>query len=157
MNDEATTTSSNPTTDPDKNFLEATVKAIVDHPEDVILERTVDDLGVLIKLRVNEKDMSKIVGKEGRTAKALRTLLRLVGSKFDQRVNLKILEPDGSEFRTAQTEPAAKKEVDSPVKPAVDKSKKENSKSEVKSKEDLSAEASAKEGEEAVSAFENVI
>lgn len=148
MNDKATTAaSSDPAAGPDKDFLEATVKAIVAHPEDVILERTVDDLGVLIKLRVNEEDMSKIVGKEGRTAKALRTLLRLVGSKFDQRVNLKILEPDGSEYRAEQAEPAAAKQADSPVESAADKSKKKDSKSEVK----------PKEGEEASGAFENVI
>ncbi|MBU1089918.1 KH domain-containing protein [Patescibacteria group bacterium] len=155
MSDEATTAaSSDPTTGHDKDFLEATVKAIVDHPEDVIVERTVDDLGVLIKLRVNEADMSKIVGKEGRTAKALRTLLRLVGSKFDQRVNLKILEPDGSE-RRAETEkevPAATKKVNSPAKPAVAKSKEGLS-----PKSGAKEEASAKEGEEAAGAFENVI
>ncbi|MCK5471881.1 KH domain-containing protein [Candidatus Gracilibacteria bacterium] len=144
MSDEAiTAASSDPSTGHDKDFLEATVKAIVDHPEDVILERTVDDLGILIKLRVNETDMSKIVGKEGRTAKALRTLLRLVGSKFDQRVNLKILEPDGSEFRTTQTESTIAKKADLPVKTTVNKPKKE--------------EASTKEGEEAAGAFENVI
>jgi uncharacterized protein len=89
----------NSTNEPDVAFLSTIVKAIVDNPDDIIVERSVDDLGVLIKLRVNEADMSKIVGKEGRTAKALRTLLRLVGSKFDQRINLKILEPDGSERR----------------------------------------------------------
>jgi hypothetical protein len=87
----------------DVNFLIATVKAIVEHPDDVIVERIVDDLGVLLKLRVNEADMSRIVGKSGQTAKALRTLLRLVGSKVDERVNLKILEPDGSERRVEKT------------------------------------------------------
>ena len=82
MNEEATPTpSSDPNVGPDKDFLETVVKAIVDKPEDVLIERSVDDLGVLIKLRVNESDMSKIVGKMGQTAKALRTLLRLVGSK----------------------------------------------------------------------------
>ena len=95
MSDDAT-----PANEADLAFLLYIVKAIVDKPAEVIAERSVDDLGVLIKLRVNEADMSKIVGKEGRTAKALRTLLRLIGSKSDQRVNLKILEPDGSECRT---------------------------------------------------------
>jgi len=143
-------TDTNPATDPttqaDVAFLVATVKAIVSHPDDVIAERSVDDLGVLIKLRVNEDDMSKIVGKEGRTAKALRTLLRLVGSKFDQRVNLKILEPDGSERRADKPAAEAPAEKKAPVKAEKPAAKKSEEK-----------EAEPKESEDAGEAFENVI
>ncbi|MFH1375950.1 MAG: KH domain-containing protein [Patescibacteria group bacterium] len=148
MPDEATpATSSDPTQGPDKDFLETVVKAIVDNPDDVIIERSVDDLGVLIKLRVNEADMSKIVGKGGQTAKALRTLLRLVGSKFDLRVNLKILEPDGSEHRA---EKSAAEEAEAPVEaPAKEKKP---------AKKEKKAEAAEpQEGDQAAGAFDNVI
>jgi len=79
---------------PDIDFIEYVVKIIVDNPDDVVAERTIDDLGVLITLRVNKEDMGKIVGKSGQTAKALRVLLRIIGSKNNARVNLKIVEPE---------------------------------------------------------------
>lgn len=139
-----------PTTGADKDFLETMVRAIVAFPDDVIAERSVDDLGVLLKLRVNEADMSKIVGKEGRTAKALRTLLRLVGSKFDERVNLKILEPDGSERRTEYTERPPRAERPQSVKPAAAPA--------AAKVETVEEKANApKEGDDAANAFENII
>jgi len=81
----------------DQKFIEDVVKAIVDNPGDVKTERTIDERGVLIKLYVNAEDMGKIIGKEGRTAKAIRTLLRVFGAKNNARLNLKIVEPEGSE------------------------------------------------------------
>ena len=81
----------------DEKFIEELVKAIVDNPSDVKTERTIDERGVLIKLYVNPEDMGKIIGKEGKTAKAIRTLLRVYGAKNDARLNLKIVEPEGSE------------------------------------------------------------
>ncbi|PIT97648.1 RNA-binding protein [Candidatus Berkelbacteria bacterium CG10_big_fil_rev_8_21_14_0_10_41_12] len=81
--------------DQDKNFVEYVVKAIVDNPNDVKVERKVDEMGVLIELTVNPADMGKIIGKEGKTAKSLRTLLRVLGAKENARVNLKIIEPEG--------------------------------------------------------------
>ena len=80
----------------DQEFLEYLVKAIVDHPEDVKIERKVDEMGVLLTLRVNAGDMGQVVGRQGATAKAIRSLLRIVGIKRDARVNLKIEEPEGS-------------------------------------------------------------
>lgn len=80
----------------DKEFLEYTVKAIVDHPDDVRAERKIDEMGVLLTLRVNAQDMGQVVGRQGTTAKAIRTLLRIVGIKSNARVNLKIEEPEGS-------------------------------------------------------------
>ena len=80
----------------DKAFLEYVVKSLVDHPEDVKVDRTVDEMGVLITLDVNKEDMGKIIGRNGNTAKAIRTLLRVVGMKNQARVNLKINEPEGS-------------------------------------------------------------
>lgn len=79
----------------DKDFVEYVVKAIVDTPDDVVVERKVDEMGVLIELKVNPSDMGKIIGKEGKTAKSLRTLLRVLGAKENARVNLKIIEPEG--------------------------------------------------------------
>ncbi len=79
----------------EKEFIEYVAKAIVDSPEDVKVTREVDNLGVLISLDVNPNDMGKIIGREGNTAKALRTLLRVVGMKNNQKVNLKICEPEG--------------------------------------------------------------
>lgn len=80
----------------DQQFVEYTVKALVDHPEDVKTERTVDEMGVLITLHLNPQDMGQVIGRMGQTAKALRTLLRVVGAKHKARVNLKIYEPEGS-------------------------------------------------------------
>ena len=79
----------------DKEFVENVVKAIVDHPDDVKTKRSVDEMGVLIELTVHAEDMGKIIGKEGRTAKSIRTLLRVLGAKNNARVNLKIVEPEG--------------------------------------------------------------
>jgi len=81
----------------DQQFVEYVVKAIVDHPEGVSTERTVDERGVLIQLTVNPEDMGKVIGKDGRTAVAIRKLLHVLGAKYNARVNLKIVEPDGSE------------------------------------------------------------
>ena len=80
----------------DKDFLEFLVKSIVDHPEDVQVERKVDEMGVLLSLRVNPQDMGQVVGRQGATAKSIRSLLRIVGIKNNARVNLKIEEPEGS-------------------------------------------------------------
>ena len=80
----------------DKIFLEYVVKALVDNPADVKIDRTVDEMGVLISLTVNPADMGKIIGRMGNTAKAIRTLLRIIGMKNNARVNLKINEPAGS-------------------------------------------------------------
>ena len=82
--------------DADKVFLEYVVKALVDNPNDVVIDRTVDEMGVLISLTVNPADMGKIIGRMGNTAKAIRTLLRIIGMKNNARVNLKINEPEGS-------------------------------------------------------------
>lgn len=79
----------------DQEFVEYVVKAIVDHPEDVDTERVVDEMGTLISLHVNAADMATIIGKEGRTAKSLRTVLRILGAKHNERINLKIIEPEG--------------------------------------------------------------
>lgn len=80
----------------DTQFLEYVVKALVDSPDDVKINRTVDEMGVLLSLTVKPEDMGKIIGRMGNTAKAIRTLLRVVGMKNNARVNLKINEPEGA-------------------------------------------------------------
>lgn len=79
----------------DQEFLEFLIKSLVDHPEDVRVDRKVDEMGVLLSLRVNPADMGHVVGRQGGTAKAIRSLLRIVGIKNNARVNLKIEEPEG--------------------------------------------------------------
>ncbi|MEK7572582.1 MAG: KH domain-containing protein [Patescibacteria group bacterium] len=94
----------------DKTFLEYVVKALVDNPNDVKLDRTVDEMGVLISLTVNPADMGKVIGRMGNTAKAIRTLLRVIGMKNNARVNLKINEPEGS--TRLESSPSSLKTVD---------------------------------------------
>jgi len=89
----------------DVQFLDFVIKALVENPNDVKIHRTVDEMGVLMTLDVNPADMGKIIGREGNTAKAIRTLLRVVGMKNNARVNLKINEPAGGmkEVKEAST------------------------------------------------------
>lgn len=96
----------------DQEFLETIVKAIVDYPEDVVVEREIDERGVLLTLKVNPEEMGKIIGKQGQTARSLRTLLRIVGNKNNSYVNLKVYEPekegrDHREQRNENPAPAA--------------------------------------------------
>jgi predicted RNA-binding protein YlqC (UPF0109 family) len=81
--------------DQDHAFLEYVIKALVDNADAVVITRSVDEMGVLLTLTVHADDMGKIIGRDGNIAKALRTLLRVVGMKHNARVNLKINEPIG--------------------------------------------------------------
>jgi len=90
----------------DTQFLDFVIKSLVENPTDVKINRTVDEMGVLMTLDVNPADMGKIIGREGNTAKAIRTLLRVVGMKNNARVNLKINEPVGGMEKSAS--PATK-------------------------------------------------
>jgi len=98
----------------DAEFLEYVVKGLVDHPESVKINRTVDEMGVLLGLDVHPEDMGKIIGRLGNTAKAIRILLRVVGMKNNARVNLKINEPEGGrKMESSQpTQSAKMKSVD---------------------------------------------
>lgn len=79
----------------DQEFLENVVKALVNHPEDVKVTRNVDEMGVLLSLKVHPEDMGQVIGRAGSTARNIRSLLRLVGLRNKARVNLKIEEPEG--------------------------------------------------------------
>jgi predicted RNA-binding protein YlqC (UPF0109 family) len=80
----------------EQEFLEFVVKSIVGHPENVLVERTVDDRGVLLTLTVGQEDMGYVIGRDGQTARALRILLKIVGAKANARVNMRIYEPESA-------------------------------------------------------------
>ena len=98
----------------DRDFVEYVIKQIVSNPDAVKVERKIDEMGVLITLDVDPKDMGIVIGREGQTAKALRTLLRVIGAKNNARVNLKINEPEGSEraMRNQASVAPEKKSID---------------------------------------------
>ena len=96
----------------DNDFLEYVVKALVDNPDAVKIDRVVDEMGVLLTLDVAPEDMGKIIGRSGNTAKAIRTLLRVVGMKNNARVNLKINEPAGGTGGNRMERESATKSVD---------------------------------------------
>jgi predicted RNA-binding protein YlqC (UPF0109 family) len=78
----------------DQQFIEYIVKSLVGHPDDVSVERIIDEKGVLLSLTVNPEDLGRVIGKRGVTAQSLRTLLRALGTKNDARYNLKIVNND---------------------------------------------------------------
>jgi predicted RNA-binding protein YlqC (UPF0109 family) len=79
----------------DQQFVEYIVKSLVGHPDDVVVDRVIDEKGVLLSLTVNPDDLGRVIGKRGITAQSLRTLLRALGTKNDARYNLKIVNSDG--------------------------------------------------------------
>ncbi len=105
----------------DQDFLKYVVESLVDDPSAVKVDRKVDEMGVLLTLDVAPADMGKIIGRSGNTAKAIRTLLRVVGMKNNARVNLKINEPEGGmrynggAENTAPVEAADSADVDSAI------------------------------------------
>ncbi len=78
----------------DQQFVEYIVKSLVGHPDDVVIDRIIDEKGVLLTLTVNPEDLGRVIGKRGMTAQSLRTLLRALGTKNDARYNLKIVNND---------------------------------------------------------------
>ena len=82
----------------DQQFVEYIIKSIVSNPDDVSINRTVDEKGVLLELTVNDEDLGRVIGKRGATAQSVRTLLRALGTKNEARYNLKIIDnsPEGS-------------------------------------------------------------
>lgn len=89
----ATTANGSGSEGKDKDFVEFVVKQLVDDAAAVIVKRKVDDLGVFITVSVAKDDMGKLIGKNGQTVDALRVLLRVIGAKENNRVNLKVVEP----------------------------------------------------------------
>lgn len=114
----------------DQQFIEYIVKSVVGHPDDVIVERIIDEKGVLLTLTVNPEDLGRVIGKRGVTAQSLRTLLRALGTKNDARYNLKIVNNDGdtrpqAEFssddaRVERVEETISEESEVPVETSTD-------------------------------------
>lgn len=102
----------------DQQFVEYIVKSLVGHPDDVVVERIIDEKGVLLTLTVNPEDLGRVIGKRGVTAQSLRTLLRALGTKNDARYNLKIVNNDDErENYTISSDPTEENsEYDKPVK-----------------------------------------
>lgn len=86
----------------DQQFVEYIIKNLVNHPDDVAVERRIDEKGVLLTLTVNPEDLGRVIGRRGSTAQSVRTLLRALGTKNDAHYNLKIVNND---------EPVAKSEA----------------------------------------------
>src|SRR5258706_11223429 len=76
----------------DQQFVEYIVKSLVSKPDDVKIERRIDEKGVLLELTVDPEDLGRVIGKRGATAQSLRTLLRALGTKNDARYNLKVID-----------------------------------------------------------------
>lgn len=90
----------------DQQFVEYIVKSLVGHPDDVVIERIIDEKGVLLTLTVNPEDLGRVIGKRGMTAQSLRTLLRALGTKNDARYNLKIVNNDEDRDNYASSSPS---------------------------------------------------
>lgn len=95
----------------DQQFIEYIVKSLVSHPDDVVVERRIDEKGVLLELTVHPEDLGRVIGKRGVTAQSLRTLLRALGTKNDARYNLKIVNNDGYEGATISSDDSNSKSV----------------------------------------------
>ncbi len=104
----------------DQQFLEMVVKAIVNNPDGVQITRTVDEMGVLLTLKVDPQDMGYVIGRQGQTARALRTLLKMVGAKASARVNLKIEEPEGGKRPARMDMPMDNMSMEKPDTSAID-------------------------------------
>ena len=88
-------TEPSPTSDvPGLQFLQYVLYALVEDRDALHIEGSVDELGILLTVRVSDRDMGKLIGRGGQTVKALRTLLRIIGGNSAQRINLKIVEPE---------------------------------------------------------------
>ena len=99
----------------DQQFVEYIVKSLVGNPDDVVVERQIDEKGVLLTLTVNPDDLGRVIGRRGATAQSLRTLLRALGTKNSARYNLKIVNNDNPEESTTISS-------DEPIDQSVDNS-----------------------------------
>jgi len=107
----------------DQQFVEYIVKSLVGYPDDVTVDRLIDEKGVLLTLTVNPEDLGRVIGKRGVTAQSLRTLLRALGTKNDARYNLKIVNNDDErENYTISSETAVDEGVKNSTDETVDNS-----------------------------------
>ena len=119
----------------DQQFVEYIVKSLVEHPDDVSVDRIVDEKGVLLTLTVNPGDLGRVIGRRGGTAQSLRTLLRALGTKNSARYNLKIVNNDNPDEAVANV--SSEEPVDSATTDTVENSAYEPSEFAKKSREEL--------------------
>lgn len=92
---------------PDQEFLEFIIKSLVDHPDDVRIERTIDDKGIFLKVHTHPEDMGQVIGRRGVTSEAIKSLLKIMAVKHSTRISMKIEEPEGSLFTHPVTDASA--------------------------------------------------
>ena len=114
----------------DQQFVEYVVKSLVEHPDDVVVDRVIDEKGVLLTLTVNPEDLGRVIGRRGSTAQSLRTLLRALGTKNSARYNLKVVNND-------EPHTAAPQSVDSLTTDTVDNDDESESDFAKKSRQEL--------------------
>lgn len=118
----------------DQQFIEYIVKSLVSKPDDVKIERRIDEKGVLLELTVDSEDLGRVIGKRGATAQSLRTLLRALGTKNDARYNLKIV--DVGEGRPS-SQPSKRDEAYEDTEPVDTKEEKEEKKPKPEPEDDV--------------------
>ena len=101
----------------DQQFVEYIVKTLVNNPDKVSIDRTIDEKGVLLSLEVDPEDVGRIIGRRGATAQSIRTLLRALGTKNDARYNLKIVNNDDFEPAEKKAEAPEDAEADGEYEP----------------------------------------
>lgn len=122
----------------DQQFVEYIVTSLVEHPGDVVVERIVDDKGVLLTLTVNPEDLGRVIGRRGVTAQSLRTLLRALGTKNTARYNLKIVNNDNpEESTTISSDDHDDEPVETPTEDIVDNPPEKESDFAKKSRQEL--------------------
>ena len=122
----------------DQQFVEYIVKSLVGHPDDVSIERIIDEKGVLLTLTVNPDDLGRVIGKRGMTAQSLRTLLRALGTKNEARYNLKIVNNDDDRDNYASSsDDSTSQPVDNSTDEAVENDEDESSDYAKKSRKEL--------------------
>ncbi len=95
----------------DQQFVEYIVKTLVNNPDKVSVERTIDEKGVLLSLTVAPEDVGRVIGKRGVTAQSIRMLLRALGTKQDARFNLKIVNTDEEDGERPAAAPTTKSDA----------------------------------------------
>ena len=126
----------------DQQFIEYIIKSLVGYPDDVVVDRIIDEKGVLLTLTVNPEDLGRVIGKRGVTAQSLRTLLRALGTKNDARYNLKIENNDDQRDNCEHSAPVAPKtedeeEISVPVANSTDEAVENDSEFTKNSREEL--------------------
>ena len=124
----------------DQQFVEYIVKTLVNNPDKVSIDRTIDEKGVLLSLEVDPEDVGRIIGRRGATAQSIRTLLRALGTKNDARYNLKIVNNDDYE--------SAKNDEDAPIKESAEEEPEEDEEGEEEVEEDDDEESTSEESSE---------